>query len=123
MVVARKQKKYLPLEIDRLRVRSFLEKHFEFENPTQEIDFLLRHQRILTLLPFCAEFIRASFDEDLRLHLHLLNEGRSWQTLFIRFDAHCDWEKYKSFTDSFYDHIFNDFPVESRKLNIDLNPL
>ncbi|AYB31439.1 hypothetical protein D4L85_13000 [Chryseolinea soli] len=49
MVVARKQKKYLPLEIDRLRVRSLLEKHFEFENPTQEIDFLLRHQRILTL--------------------------------------------------------------------------
>ncbi|HEY5749912.1 MAG TPA: hypothetical protein VIU12_27785 [Chryseolinea sp.] len=123
MVVARKHKKNLSLEVDRLRVHNFLKEYFEFESPTQEIDFLLRHQRILLLLPFCAEFIRASFDEDLRLRLRLLNEGKSWQTLFIQFDAHCDWEKYKSFTDSFYDHIIAEFLVESKKLNIDLNPL
>ena len=53
----------------------------------------------------------------------LINEGRSWQTLFIQFDAHFDWENYKSFTDSFYNHLIGDFPVESRKMNIHLNPL
>ncbi|WP_127123092.1 hypothetical protein [Chryseotalea sanaruensis] len=109
------------IEVMRNNVRMVLN-GYEFENPTDEVDYLLQNFDVLKLLPNLVIHLRTTFGSDSKLVLDLLNEGPEWQTLFINVHTKCDWEKSKSFVDTFLDNMFDLFPSVASKLNININP-
>lgn len=95
---------------------------FEFENSTDEVDYLLKNLDVYKLLPSLATHLYNTFGSTTKLTLELLNEGPEWQTLFINVQAKCDWEMSKAFVDDFLDNMFDLFPSVAEKLNININP-
>ncbi len=95
---------------------------YEFENSTDEVDYLLRNFDVFTLLPNLATHLINTFGSNTKLTLELLNESPEWQTLFINVQTKCDWEKSKIFIDTFLDNMFDLFPSVAEKLNININP-
>lgn len=109
------------IEVMRNHIRLAL-KSYEFENSTDEVDYLLRNFDVFKLLPNLAAHLHNTFGSTAILTLELLNEGPEWQTLFINVQAKCDWEKSKAFVDTFLDNMFDLFPSVAEKLNINISP-
>jgi hypothetical protein len=109
------------IEVMRNHIRLALNS-YEFENSTDEVDYLLQNFDVFTLLPNLATHLSNTFGSSTKLTLELLNESPEWQTLFINVHTKCDWEKSKAFIDTFLDNMFDLFPSVAEKLNININP-
>jgi hypothetical protein len=109
------------IEVMRNHVRMALNS-YEFENATDEVDYLLRNFDVFKLLPNLGTHLHNAFGANSKLTLELLNESPEWQTLFINVHTKCDWENSKVFVDTFLDNMFELFPSVAEKLNININP-
>ena len=108
------------IEVMRNHIR-FVLSGYEFETPTDEVDYLLQNSDVFKLLPSLAAHLQNTFGTNTKLTLELLNESPEWQTLFINVNTRCDWEKSQAFLDTFLDNMFDLFPSVADKLNININ--
>ncbi|GEM_PF-1893260 len=95
-----------------------LSRYFNIEELINDIEFLIKNERICNILPSIKDFIDGNFLNYEKVSLKLLNEGNEWQTIFIYIYTKSSWEEINEFTDKFYDYLFEKFPREEKNINI-----
>lgn len=112
------------IELSREKTKKEFKHLFDFANRTKEVDFISSNQDIKNLLPSIGEFFKKEISGGLILTLELMEEEKDWRTLFINIPIHKDanWSLINKKVDLFYDDMFELFPAEMGKLNIDLVP-
>lgn len=104
------------IEIRRAQIKKYLAEFFEFENDYDLIDYLAANDEVLQILPHIANYILASLKVD-RLTISLLNEDRSWKTLFINVYTKASWEESDRISENIFKVLMDTQPTVFEKVN------
>ncbi|MEQ8811237.1 MAG: hypothetical protein RIE59_19355 [Imperialibacter sp.] len=114
----------LSIELMRQKIRSELGEIFQMSESRKEFDFLAENQDLVKLLPSLGKFFMNEFGEMTTLSLELMEEEYNWKTLFINIGTENKrhGKEISGVINTFLEHMFDMFPEQMKKLNIDIFP-
>jgi hypothetical protein len=105
------------IELKRNDIRKKLSEYFEFQDDMDMLDFIASNNDVMQILPYLAKHIITSLSNINKLSIYLLNESKSWKTLFINIYTDASWEETNKFSENLLNSLSEFNPSVFEKVN------
>jgi len=105
------------IELRNNEIKKKLSEFFEFEDDNAMLDYLASNNDVFLALPQLARFILTRLNSVNKLSVYLLNENKTWKTLFINIYSNASWEETDSISGELFNILFESRPSVFEKVN------